>query len=115
MLENGDYINIHNVADDVSIDVGKMKFCFHKITTQDNLFAFPGTKPYIVNLNQIECIVGEWNKEKTEYGLRIFYASGNSTWIGKEAAKGLLSYFKENIDEDDSSNLWTARSQFLNK
>ena len=115
-MESGDYINIDKVVDTVSVDVGSMDVCSHRVATQDNLFALSGTKPYIVNLNQVECIVGEWNKDKTEYGLRIFYASGNSAWIGKEPAKELLSYFEEHVDDrEGSSNLKKARSQFLNK
>lgn len=47
-------------------------------------------KLYAININHIECIVGEWNKDKTEYGARVFYASGNSVWIGNVAAKELL-------------------------
>ena len=48
------------------------------------------SKLYAINLNHVECIVGEWNKDKTEYGVRVFYASGNSVWIGKRAAKKLI-------------------------
>ena len=115
-MESGDYINIDKVLDRVGVDIGQMGFDFHRVATQDNLFALSGTKPYIVNLNQIECIVGEWNKEKTEYGLRIFYASGNSAWIGKDPANELLSYFEKHVDDRDGhSNLKTARAQLLNK
>lgn len=113
MLESGDEINA-NISG--SCDIGEMLFKLHRVTTQDNLFALSGTKPYIVNLNQIECIVGEWNKEKTEYGLRIFYASGNSAWIGKDPANDLLLYLENFVgDYNGYSNLKAARIQFINK
>lgn len=111
MLESGDNINADITG---SCDIGEMNFKLHRVTTQDNLFAFPGKKPYIVNLNQIECIVGEWNKEKTEYGLRIFYASGNSAWIGQGPAKELLYYLENYVDDYNGySNLKKARTQFI--
>ena len=115
MLENGDYINVDKVVGDVSIDVRTMDFNFHRVVTQDNLFAFSGTKPYIVNLNQIECLVGEWNKDKTEYGLRIFYASGNSVWIGHEAANELLAYLSDRIGAEEPTHLGRAVKQLRNK
>ena len=47
-------------------------------------------KPYLINRNQIECVVGEWDKEMTTYGVRIFFASGNSVWCGGSAGRKLL-------------------------
>ena len=48
-------------------------------------------KPYLINPNQIECVVGEWDKDKTTYGIRIFFASGNSVWCGGAPARNLLA------------------------
>ena len=50
-------------------------------------------KPYLININQVECAVGEWNKDKSKYGLRVFFASGNSVWFegdsGREVFRSL--------------------------
>lgn len=68
--------------------------------TDATFHGLKGKKPYLLNLVNSECIVGEWNKDKTEYGLRVFFASGNSTWIGTEASLGLLSSVKGANMED---------------
>ena len=47
-------------------------------------------KPYLINTSQIECVVGEWNKDKTIYGVRVFFASGNSVWCGGDSARDIL-------------------------
>ena len=47
-------------------------------------------KPYLINLSHVESIVGEWNKEKTEYGVRVYYASGNNVWFGGKVARDFL-------------------------
>ena len=91
MLENGDSL-------DVDCNIGPMNFNTHGMSTL-NLDAFYALdnfqKPYVINLNRVECIVGEWNKDKTEYGLRICFASGNTVWIGKDASGKLFNYFKQ--------------------
>ena len=47
-------------------------------------------KPYLINKNQIECVVGEWDKDKSRYGVRVFFASGNSVWCEGSAGRSLL-------------------------
>lgn len=47
-------------------------------------------KPYVVNLSHVECIIGEWNKDKGEYGVRIYFVSGKDVWIGGIVARDLL-------------------------
>ena len=47
-------------------------------------------KPYLINKNQIECVVGEWDKDKSRYGVRVFFASGNSVWCEGDAGRSLL-------------------------
>lgn len=47
-------------------------------------------KPYIINSFQIECVTGEWNKEKEEYGVRVYFVSGNNLWFGGEVARDIL-------------------------
>ena len=61
-----------------------------------------GKKPYFVNIAYIECVVGEWNKDRTQYGVRIFLRSGNSVWTadGVKVLKKLYGdkaaeFFKE--------------------
>ena len=47
-------------------------------------------KPYLINISQIECVVGEWDKDKSRYGVRVFFASGNSVWCEGAAGRSLL-------------------------
>lgn len=47
-------------------------------------------KPYLINPSNVECVVGEWNKDKTEYGIRIFFVSGNNVWCGGDTARKCL-------------------------
>ena len=44
-----------------------------------------GKKPYFINTAYIECVVGEWNKDRTQSGVRIFLRSGNSVWTADGA------------------------------
>lgn len=53
------------------------------ITSTDDNYDFlwlSGKKPYFINIAYIECVVGEWNKDRTQCGVRIFLRSGNSVW-----------------------------------
>jgi len=50
-------------------------------------------KPYLINPLHVECAIGEWNKDKGEYGVRIYFASGKDVWIGGSAAKDYLLRF----------------------
>lgn len=54
-----------------------------------------GKKPYFINISYIECVVGEWNKDRTQYGVRIFLRSGNSVWTADGA-----NVLKKLYDED---------------
>lgn len=85
MIEDNDTLWIKSTSGDLEVECNGSINCGLETFRQ-----LKGKKFYLVNLLHIECIVGEWNKDKTEYGLRIFYASGNSTWINEEASKGLL-------------------------
>lgn len=59
-------------------------------------------KPYLINLLHVESIVGEWNKEKTEYGVRVYYASGNNFWFGGAVARDFLSrVYSESAEKFD--------------
>ena len=102
MLENGDHLEVS-----ADVDVGKMEFSHHRVSTLalDSFYGLRVKKPYAINLNKVECIVGEWNKDKTEYGLRIFFASGNSVWIGKSASESLLNALEKTVGKD----LWRER------
>ena len=58
------------------------------ITSTDDNYDFlwlSGKKPYFINIAYIECVVGEWNKDRTQYGVRIFLRSGNSVWTADGA------------------------------
>ena len=57
------------------------------LTTEPCFFLLPIQKPYLINKDHIECIVGEWNKDKTKYGIRIFFVSGNNVYL--EGAAGI--------------------------
>ena len=67
------------------------------VETKSRFYLVDIKKPYLINLNQIECVVGEWDKDKTTYGVRIFFASGNSVWCGGESARKIL----ERLDGDN--------------
>ncbi len=49
-------------------------------------------KPYVLYESNIECVVGEWNKDKGEYGVRVYFVSGNNNWFGGDVARDLLSH-----------------------
>ena len=76
-----------NVEDDVDVHVEPI-FCLVDLK-----------KPYLINPNHIECVVGEWNKDKTEYGVRIFFVSGNSVWCGGAPAKDLFKKLLMRLQE----------------
>ena len=107
MLEDGDYLNVYLPN---GVDVGYVEIKNYNndpiaITSTDDNYDFlwlSGKKPYFVNIAYIESVVGEWNKDRTQYGVRIFLRSGNSVWTadgtnvlkklyGEDAAK----FFKE--------------------
>jgi hypothetical protein len=97
MIDDGDTLYIKTCAGD--LDVGQSGWW--DINMRPLYLSLPGKKPYLINLTQVECMVGEWNKDKTQYGVRIFYASGNSVWIGESAAKkifGLMEVYGENAE-----------------
>ena len=60
------------------------------IETEPSFILVGINKPYLINKNQIECVVGEWDKYKSRYGVRVFFASGNSVWCEGAAGKSLL-------------------------
>ena len=91
MLDNGDRIEVSQGVCG-SWDVDASQSGWWDINTRPLYVSLPGKKPYLINLSQVECMVGEWNKDKTQYGIRIFYASGNSVWIGEDASKELLGH-----------------------
>lgn len=110
MLESGDTL-------DVDASIGRMTFAEHSMSTLalDSFYSLAGKKPYVINLNKVECIVGEWNKDKTEYGLRICFVSGNTVWIGEQASKELFNYFKNKGGNDwlwKESAIRDAKFQF---
>ena len=120
MLENNDslYVSIDSIPD---IDIGGVtnwgNFENNHVSAlvRDSFHGLWVDKPYIINLNKIESIVGEWNKDKTEYGLHIFFASGNSVWIGKQAAEELLKYFQDSLGSEklcDATKLRWAAHKF---
>ena len=61
------------------------------LTTEPRFYLLDIKKPYLINASQVECVVGEWDKDKTQYGVRIFFASGNSVWCGGDSARHVLN------------------------
>ena len=109
MLENGDTIDC---------DICRMQFHAHKISTLalDSFFGLSTKKPYVINLNKIECIVGEWNKEKTEYGLRVYFESGNSVWLDDKCSNKLIVFLGKHLEGMyDTLNLGTAANRLLSE
>ena len=60
------------------------------VTIDPSFYLVDIKKPYLINKNQVECVVGEWDKDKTTYGVRIFFASGNSVWCGGDSGRNVL-------------------------
>lgn len=60
------------------------------LTTEPSFYLVDIKKPYLINKNQVECVVGEWDKDKITYGVRIFFASGNSVWCGGNSGRKVL-------------------------
>lgn len=60
------------------------------LTTEPCFYLVDIKKPYLINENQVECVVGEWDKDKITYGVRIFFASGNSVWCGGNSGRKVL-------------------------
>ena len=91
MLDSGDNIEVSQLGTwDVDVNVSQSGYGPWDVRP---VFAnLSGKKPYLINLAQVECVVGEWNKDKTQYGVRIFYTSGNSVWVGEDAAE---AFFKD--------------------
>ena len=50
-------------------------------------------KPYVLVTSNIECVIGEWNKDKGEYGVRVYFVSGNNIWLGGAVARDFLNRF----------------------
>ena len=68
----------HDPDDPLFIQAGR---CPLSVRIADKKFlCLPAQKPYLINIDYIECVVGEWNKDRTQYGVRIFLRSGNSVW-----------------------------------
>lgn len=86
MLESGDWIEVSPVGETWIINQGSGE----DWAVRPSFASLSSKRPYLVNLSAIECVVGEWNKDKTQYGVRIFYASGNSVWVDEDAAKALF-------------------------
>lgn len=68
-------------------------------TTVYSRFALmPIKRPYVINPNHIEYIEGDWNPEKTEYGIRIGYTSGATRCFWGETARKVLGEIVSTID-----------------
>ena len=50
-------------------------------------------KQYVLVESNIECVIGEWNKDKGEYGVRVYFVSGNNIWLGGAVARSFLDWF----------------------
>ncbi len=88
-------VNIDRIDPSVTLDVeltGRSSVTVDDgyITTEPRFYLVDIKKPYLINRNQIECVVGEWDKDKATYGVRIFFASGNSVWCGGDSARDIL-------------------------
>jgi len=50
-------------------------------------------RPYLINPENVEYIEGDWNEDKTEYGIRIGYVSGRSKCFWGSTARKVLEDF----------------------
>ena len=102
MLEAGDCIDVSQRGSwDIDVNVNQGGLGAWDVSP--SFASLPGKKPYLINLFQVECVVGEWNKDKTQYGVRIFYTSGNSVWVGEDAAKSLFKKMDNGTHGDAES------------
>lgn len=69
----------HDPDDPLFIQAG-MRVPLSVSIADKKFLRLPAQKPYLINRDYIECVVGEWNKDRTQYGVRIFLRSGNSVW-----------------------------------
>ena len=86
-IGNGSSDPVKVAIEDGYCNVGIVGSCHVDITVQRVLKT---KKPYVVNLSNVECLIGEWNKDKREYGVRIYFVSGKDVWIGGIVARDLL-------------------------
>ena len=62
----------------------------------------PIKRPYVINESYIEYIEGDWNPEKTQYGIRIGFASGTvRCFWGETARKVLESLAEYRVDSEE--------------
>ncbi len=70
-------------------------------------------RPYILNPSNIECVVGEWNKDKGEYGVRVYFVSGNNHWFGGAVARDLLDkLFSKTLDVFREGDIASLEKKF---
>lgn len=72
------------------------------VYTETNVYSrfalMPIKRPYVINPNHIEYIEGDWNPEKTEYGIRIGYTSGATRCFWGETARKVLGEIVNTIN-----------------
>ena len=72
-----------------SLDV-RVTDCQHFMVDPNRWVRLDTKKPYAINMNHIECAIGEYNTERNEYGVRVYFASGKDQWFARAAAKSLI-------------------------
>ena len=92
---------MEDVSIDGSVTVDSMPVLDCSCTVHPKIIVLNTKRPYVLNSSNIECIIGEWNKDKGEYGVRVYFVSGNNHWFGGNTAKSLLWDFAgQNYRED---------------
>lgn len=85
MLESGD-----NLTVDVSSFLDWVKVVIDGGNVNVDLHELPIKRPYLINRNHIEYVEGTWNDDKSEYGIRIGYASGATRCFWGSTARSVL-------------------------
>ena len=108
--ENGEATKCHTVPQEQVLAIGMahghmldVRISEHSSSqrVRPRFYLVDVDKPYLINPTQIECVVGEWDKDKTRYGVRIFFASGNSVWCEEDAARDIIFELLYGADSND--------------
>jgi len=86
-----------NCSGSISVD-GEINVGTVNADVYSHFAALPIKRPYIINPNHIEYIEGDWNSEKTEYGIRIGYTSGTTRCFWGDTGRKVLDQLVQIMD-----------------
>lgn len=96
MLNEGDWIKVSiDTLEDIGpsvTDAPWLKFLLNRVRQElrTDLEELPIKRPYLINMRHVEYVEGTWNDDKSEYGIRIGYASGATRCFWGSTARSVL-------------------------